>query len=99
MLKLELDLKSSQVTESELVEKMNIAKEKPTHHESSLKQVTNRSSKLEDLLNTHHNQFTNDVEKIVYLEALVMITKKSHAKVSLEALELQEKFQLMDLQL
>jgi hypothetical protein len=37
MLKLELDLKSSQVTKSELVEKMNIAEEKATHHESSLK--------------------------------------------------------------
>jgi hypothetical protein len=57
------------------------------------------SSKLKDLLNTHHNQVTNDVEKIVYLEALVMTTKKSHAKVSLEALELKEKFQLMDLRL
>jgi len=37
MLKLKLDLKSSQAIENELVEKVSIAKEKTTHHESSLK--------------------------------------------------------------
>jgi hypothetical protein len=37
MLKLKLDLKSSQAIKNELVEKVNIAKEKTTHHESSLK--------------------------------------------------------------
>jgi len=33
------------------------------------------------------------------LEVLVTITEKSHAKMSVEALELKEKFQLMDLQI
>jgi hypothetical protein len=37
MLKLELDLKSSQAIENELVEKVSIIEEKTTHHESSLK--------------------------------------------------------------
>jgi hypothetical protein len=50
------------------------------------------SSKLEDLFNIHQNQDTNDVEKIAYLEVLMMPTKKSNAKVSAEALELKEKF-------
>ncbi len=92
MLKLELDLNCSQATKSELVEKVNIAEKKANHHESGLKQVTNRSSELEDLLSIHQNQITNDVENIAYLEALIIITEKSHAKVNKEALELKEKF-------
>ncbi len=99
MVKLELDLKSSQAAEGELVERARIAEERSTHHESSLKQVTDRSLELEDLLSTHQNQVTNAAEKIAYLEALVTATEKSHAKVSAEALELKEKFQLMDLQI
>jgi len=65
MLKLKLELKSSQATKSELVEKVSIAKEKANHHESSLKQVINKSLKLEDLLSTHQYQITNDAKKIV----------------------------------
>ncbi len=40
VVKLELDLKSSQAAEGELVERARIAEERATHHESSLKQVT-----------------------------------------------------------
>jgi hypothetical protein len=65
MPKLKLELKSSQATKNELAEKLSIAKEKANHHESSLKHVINKSLKLEDLLNTHQNQITNDAKKIV----------------------------------
>jgi chromosome segregation ATPase len=58
MVKLELDLKSSQAAEGELVERVRIAEERATHHESSLEQVTDRSLELEDLLSTHQNQVT-----------------------------------------
>jgi chromosome segregation ATPase len=82
MAKLELDLNSSQTSECELLERVRIAEERATHHEGSLKEVTDRSLELEDALNTHQNLTKDAAEKVMSLEAHLCLGCEPKARVA-----------------